>query len=355
MKKLLSILGSFGIIASSASSLVSCSVPTQSLKTKIMGKDATDDVINNFRLPSMAGDSDNPLNSIGMGLLNVLAAGGDKVEDASDKAMLGDAEKLSINNNLYNDDQKIYTGDWNAFKEAYVSSGNSRFTSVDYEKVAMDGDSAEDNLYGQQLGIVKDATEPSLTLTLTSDVENLTTLISNAGEGELKTNIEKFKGKHLPYGSYLGKPTEKPTFTVKGYTDDEANKFKALAISEKDYKEKGLTINARLNPHDETVIEYANTSQEIYQQVNDIEVKFEFQTEKGKSFTLDVTGITCYLMYGLGIMTDGFNATDDMKAFLVVLPSAYTFTHDVANPTTNVFESLVTNQEKLKIDIRENK
>jgi hypothetical protein len=103
------------------------------------------------------------------------------------------------------------------------------------------------------------------------------------------------------------------------------------------------------------VIEYANTSQEIYQQVNDIEVKFEFQTEKGKSFTLDVTGITCYLMYGLGIMTDGFNATDDMKAFLVVLPSAYTFTHDVANPTTNVFESLVTNQEKLKIDITENK
>jgi hypothetical protein len=157
MKKLLSILGSFGIIASSASSLVSCSVPTQSLKTKIMGKDATDDVINNFRLPSMAGDSDNPLNSIGMGLLNVLAAGGDKVEDASDKAMLGDAEKLSINNNLYNDDQKIYTGDWDAFKEAYVSSGNSRFTSVDYENVAMDGDSAEDNLYGQQLGIVKDA------------------------------------------------------------------------------------------------------------------------------------------------------------------------------------------------------
>jgi hypothetical protein len=65
----------------------------------------------------------------------------------------------------------------------------------------MDGDSAEDNLYGQQLGIVKDATKPSLTLT--SDVENLTTLISNAGEGELKTNIEKFKGKHLPYGSYL--------------------------------------------------------------------------------------------------------------------------------------------------------
>jgi hypothetical protein len=111
MKKLLSILGSFGIIASSASSLVSCSVPTQSLKTKIMGKDATDDVINNFRLPSMAGDSDNPLNSIGMGLLNVLAAGGDKVEDESDKAMLGDAEKLSINNNLYNDDQTIYTGD----------------------------------------------------------------------------------------------------------------------------------------------------------------------------------------------------------------------------------------------------
>jgi hypothetical protein len=44
-----------------------------------------------------------------------------------------------------------------------------------------------------------------------------------------------------------------------------------------------------------------------------------------------------------------------MKAFLVVLPSAYTFTHDVANPTTNVFESLVTNQEKLKIDITENK
>jgi hypothetical protein len=213
----------------------------------------------------------------------------------------------------------------------------------------MDGDSAEDNLYGQQLGIVKDATEPSLTLT--SDVENLTTLISNAGEGELKTNIEKFKGKHLPYGSYLGKPT----FTVKGYTDDEANKFKALAISEKDYKEKGLTINARLNPDDETVIEYANTSQEIYQQVDDLEVKFEFQTEKGKSFTLDVTGITCYLMYGLGIMTDGFTASDSMKAFLVVLPSAYTFTHDVANPTTNVFESLVANQEKLKIDIKENK
>jgi hypothetical protein len=348
MKKLLSILGSFGIIASSASSLVSCSVPTQSLKTKIMGKDATDDVINNFRLPSMAGDSDNPLNSIGMGLLNVLAAGGDKVEDASDKAMLGDAEKLSINNNLYNDDQKIYTGDWNAFKEAYVSSGNSRFTSVDYKKVAMDGDSAEDNLYGQQLGIVKDATEPSLTLTLTSDVENLTTLISNAGEGELKTNIEKFKGKHLPYGRYL----DQPKFTVDGY-DDEANNFKASAISEDDYKDKGLTINAKLNADD--VIEYANTSQEIYQQVNDIEVKFEFQTEKGKSFTLDVKGITCYLMYGLGIMTDGFNATDDMKAFLVVLPSAYTFTHDVANPTTNVFESLVTNQEKLKIDITENK
>jgi hypothetical protein len=44
-----------------------------------------------------------------------------------------------------------------------------------------------------------------------------------------------------------------------------------------------------------------------------------------------------------------------MKAFLVVLPSAYTFTHDVANPTTNVFESLVTNQEKLKINITENK
>jgi hypothetical protein len=212
MKKLLSILGSFGIIASSASSLVSCSVPTQSLKTKIMGKDATDDVINNFRLPSMAGDSDNPLNSIGMGLLNVLAAGGDKVEDASDKAMLGDAEKLSINNNLYNDDQTIYTGDWNAFKEAYVSSGNSRFTSVDYEKVAMDGDSAEDNLYGQQLGIVKDATEPSLTLT--SDVENLTTLISNAGEGELKTNIEKFKGKHLPYGSYLGNNQHSPSKVI---------------------------------------------------------------------------------------------------------------------------------------------
>jgi hypothetical protein len=352
MKKLLSILGSFGIIASSASSLVSCSVPTQSLKTKIMGKDATDDVINNFRLPSMAGDSDNPLNSIGMGLLNVLAAGGDKVEDASDKAMLGDAEKLSINNNLYNDDQKIYTGDWNAFKEAYVSSGNSRFTSVDYKKVAMDGDSAEDNLYGQQLGIVKDATEPSLTLT--SDVENLTTLISNAGEGELKTNIEKFKGKHLPYGSYLGKPTEKPTFTVEGYTDDEANKFKASAISEEDYKENGLTINARLNPDDKTVIEYANTSQEIYQQVNDIEVKFEFQTEKGKSFTLDVTGITCYLMYGLGIMTDGFTTNDEMKAFLVILPSAYTFTHDVANPTTNVFESLV-NEGKFEVKITENK
>jgi hypothetical protein len=345
MKKLLSILGSFGIIASSASSLVSCSVPTQSLKTKIMGKDATDDVINNFRLPSMAGDSDNPLNSIGMGLLNVLAAGGDKVEDASDKAMLGDAEKLSINNNLYNDDQTIYTGDWNAFKEAYVSSGNSRFTSVDYENVAMDGDSAEDNLYGQQLGIVKDA--PSLT----SDVNSLTALIGNADDGELKTNIEKFKGKHLPYGSYL----EKPTFTVKGYTDDEANKFKALAISEKDYKEKGLTINARLNLDDETVIEYANTSQEIYQPVDGLKVKFEFQTEKGKSFTLDVTGITCYLMYGLGIMTDGFTASDSMKAFLVVLPSAYTFTHDVANPTTNVFESLVTNQEKLKINITENK
>jgi hypothetical protein len=352
MKKLLSILGSFGIIASSASSLVSCSVPTQSLKTKIMGKDATDDVINNFRLPSMVGDSDNPLNSIGMGLLNVLAAGGDKVEDESDKAMLGDAEKLSINNNLYNDDQKIYTGDWDAFKEAYVSSGNSRFTSVDYEKVAMDGDSAEDNLYGQQLGIVKDATEPSLTLT--SGVENLTTLISNAGEGELKTNIEKFKGKHLPYGSYLGKPTEKPTFTVEGYTDDEANKFKASAISEEDYKENGLTINARLNPDDKTVIEYANTSQEIYQQVNDIKVKFEFQTEKGKSFTLDVTGITCYLMYGLGIMTDGFTTNDEMKAFLVILPSAYTFTHDVANPTTNVFESLV-NEGKFEVKITENK
>jgi hypothetical protein len=76
-------------------------------------------------------------------------------------------------------------------------SGNSRFTSVDYENVAMDGDSAEDNLYGQQLGIVKDA--PSLT----SDVNNLTALIGNADDGELKTNIEKFKGKHLPYGSYL--------------------------------------------------------------------------------------------------------------------------------------------------------
>jgi hypothetical protein len=214
----------------------------------------------------------------------------------------------------------------------------------------MDGDSAEDNLYGQQLGIVKDATEPSLTLT--SDVENLTTLISNAGEGELKTNIEKFKGKHLPYGSYLGKPTEKPTFTVEGYTDDEANKFKASAISEEDYKENGLTINARLNPDDKTVIEYANTSQEIYQQVNDIEVKFEFQTEKGKSFTLDVTGITCYLMYGLGIMTDGFTTNDEMKAFLVILPSAYTFTHDVANPTTNVFESLV-NEGKFEVKITE--
>jgi hypothetical protein len=351
MKKLLSILGSFGIIASSASSLVSCSVPTQSLKTKIMGKDATDDVINNFRLPSMAGDSDNPLNSIGMGLLNVLAAGGDKVEDESDKAMLGDAEKLSINNNLYNDDQKIYTGDWDAFKEAYVSSGNSRFTSVDYEKVAiaMDGDSAEDNLYGQQLGIVKDdAAKPSLTLT--SDVNNLTALIGNAGAGELKTNIEKFKGKHLPYGSYL----KQPTFKVDGYTDEEANNFKASAISEDQYNTDGLTINARLKADDKTV-EYANTSQEIYQQVDDLEVKFEFQTEKGKSFTLDVTGITCYLMYGLGIMTDGFTASDSMKAFLVVLPSAYTFTHDVANPTTNVFESLVANQEKLKIDIRENK
>jgi hypothetical protein len=102
-------------------------------------------------------------------------------------------------------------------------------------------------------------------------------------------------------------------------------------------------------------VEYANTSQEIYQPVDGLEVKFEFQTEKGKSFTLDVTGITCYLMYGLGIMTDGFTASDSMKAFLVVLPSAYTFTHDVANPTTNVFESLVTNQEKLKINITENK
>jgi hypothetical protein len=212
----------------------------------------------------------------------------------------------------------------------------------------MDGDSAEDNLYGQQLGIVKDATEPSLTLT--SDVENLTTLISNAGEGELKTNIEKFKGKHLPYGSYL----KQPTFKVDGYTDEEANNFKASAISEDQYNTDGLTINARLKADDKTV-EYANTSQEIYQQVDDLEVKFEFQTEKGKSFTLDVTGITCYLMYGLGIMTDGFTASDSMKAFLVVLPSAYTFTHDVANPTTNVFESLVANQEKLKIDIRENK
>jgi hypothetical protein len=75
----------------------------------------------------------------------------------------------------------------------------------------MDGDSAEDNLYGQQLGIVKDDA-PSLTLT--SDVNSLTALIGNADDGELKTNIEKFKGKHLPYGSYLGKPTEKPTFTV---------------------------------------------------------------------------------------------------------------------------------------------
>jgi hypothetical protein len=157
MKKLLSILGSFGIIASSASSLVSCSVPTQSLKTKINGHDATDDEINNFRLPSMAGDSDNPLNSIGMGLLNVLAAGGDKVEDESDKAMLGDAEKLSINNNLYNDNPEIYKGDWDAFREAYVSSGNSRFTSVDYivKKEADDSSSsAIDNLYGQKLGIV---------------------------------------------------------------------------------------------------------------------------------------------------------------------------------------------------------
>jgi hypothetical protein len=345
MKKLLSILGSFGIIASSASSLVSCSVPTQSLKTKIDDHDATDDEINNFRLPSMAGDSDNPLNSIGMGLLNVLAAGGDKVEDESDKAMLGDAENLSINNNLYNDNQKIYTGDWDAFKEAYVSSGNSRFTSVDYivKKEADDSSSsAIDNLYGQKLGIVNG--EPSLI----EDVADLNALTSKV-DGELKTNIEKFKGKHLPYGRYL----DQPKFTVEGYTDDKANNFKASAISEDDYKDKGLTINAKLNADD--VIEYANTSQEIYQQVNDIEVKFEFQTEKGKSFTLDVKGITCYLMYGLGIMTDGFNATDDMKAFLVVLPSAYTFTHDVANPTTNVFESLVTNQEKLKINITENK
>jgi hypothetical protein len=345
MKKLLSILGSFGIIASSASSLVSCSVPTQSLKTKINGHDATDDEINNFRLPSMAGDSDNPLNSIGMGLLNVLAAGGDKVEDESDKAMLGDAENLSINNNLYNDNQKIYTGDWDAFKEAYVSSGNSRFTSVNYKDVKKAGDSSSsaiDNLYGQKLGIVNG--EPSLI----EDVADLNALTSKV-DGELKTNIEKFKGKHLPYGRYL----DQPKFTVEGYTDDKANNFKASAISEDDYKDKGLTINAKLNADD--VIEYANTSQEIYQQVNDIEVKFEFQTEKGKSFTLDVKGITCYLMYGLGIMTDGFNATDDMKAFLVVLPSAYTFTHDVANPTTNVFESLVTNQEKLKINITENK
>jgi hypothetical protein len=345
MKKLLSILGSFGIIASSASSLVSCSVPTQSLKTKIDDHDATDDEINNFRLPSMAGDSDNPLNSIGMGLLNVLAAGGDKVEDESDKAMLGDAENLSINNNLYNDNQKIYTGDWDAFKEAYVSSGNSRFTSVNYKDVKKAGDSSSsaiDNLYGQKLGIVNG--EPSLI----EDVADLNALTSKV-DGELKTNIEKFKGKHLPYGRYL----DQPKFTVEGYTDDKANNFKASAISEDDYKDKGLTINAKLNADD--VIEYANTSQEIYQQVNDIEVKFEFQTEKGKSFTLDVKGITCYLMYGLGIMTDGFNATDDMKAFLVVLPSAYTFTHDVANPTTNVFESLVTNQEKLKIDITENK
>jgi hypothetical protein len=179
-------------------------------------------------------------------------------------------------------------------------------------------------------------------------VADLNALTSKV-DGELKTNIEKFKGKHLPYGRYL----DQPKFTVEGYTDDKANNFKASAISEDDYKDKGLTINAKLNADD--VIEYANTSQEIYQQVNDIEVKFEFQTEKGKSFTLDVKGITCYLMYGLGIMTDGFNATDDMKAFLVVLPSAYTFTHDVANPTTNVFESLVTNQEKLKINITENK
>jgi hypothetical protein len=345
MKKLLSILGSFGIIASSASSLVSCSVPTQSLKTKIDDHDATDDEINNFRLPSMAGDSDNPLNSIGMGLLNVLAAGGDKVEDESDKAMLGDAENLSINNNLYNDNPEIYKGDWDAFREAYVSSGNSRFTSVDYivKKEADDSSSsAIDNLYGQKLGIVNG--KPSLI----EDVADLNALTSKV-DGELKTNIEKFKGKHLPYGRYL----DQPKFTVKGYTDDKANNFKASAISEDDYKDKGLTINAKLNADD--VIEYANTSQEIYQQVNDIEVKFEFQTEKGKSFTLDVKGITCYLMYGLGIMTDGFNATDDMKAFLVVLPSAYTFTHDVANPTTNVFESLVTNQEKLKINIKENK
>jgi hypothetical protein len=351
MKKLLSILGSFGIIASSASSLVSCSVPTQSLKTKIDDHDATDDEINNFRLPSMAGDSDNPLNSIGMGLLNVLAAGGDKVEDESDKAMLGDAENLSINNNLYNDNQKIYTGDWDAFKEAYVSSGNSRFTSVNYIDVKKAGDpSAIENLYGQKLGINKDEGKPELV----EDVVNLKKLTDGV-DGELKTNIDKFQGKHLPYGSYLGKPTEKPTFTVERYTDDEANKFKASAISEEDYIKDGLTINARLNADDNTVIEYANTSQEIYQPVDGLEVKFEFQTEKGKSFTLDVTGITCYLMYGLGIMTDGFTASDSMKAFLVVLPSAYTFTHDVANPTTNVFESLVTNQEKLKINITENK
>jgi hypothetical protein len=249
MKKLLSILGSFGIIASSASSLVSCSVPTQSLKTKINGHDATDDEINNFRLPSMAGDSDNPLNSIGMGLLNVLAAGGDKVEDESDKAMLGDAEKLSINNNLYNDNPEIYKGDWDAFREAYVSSGNSRFTSVDYivKKEADDSSSsAIDNLYGQKLGIVNG--EPSLI----EGVADLNALTSKV-DGELKTNIEKFKGKHLPYGRYL----DQPKFTVDDY-DDEANNFKASAISEDDYKDKGLTINAKLNADD--VIEYANTS-----------------------------------------------------------------------------------------------
>jgi hypothetical protein len=345
MKKLLSILGSFGIIASSASSLVSCSVPTQSLKTKIDDHDATDDEINNFRLPSMAGDSDNPLNSIGMGLLNVLAAGGDKVEDESDKAMLGDAENLSINNNLYNDNQKIYTGDWDAFKEAYVSSGNSRFTSVNYIDVKKAGNSsAIENLYGQKLGINKDAGKPELV----EDVVNLKKLTDGV-DGELQTNIAKFQGKYLPYGKYL----EQPKFTVVDYSDD-ANNSKATAIPEEEYND-GLTISAGLKSDDETVIEYANTSQEIYQQVDDLEVKFEFQTEKGKSFTLDVTGITCYLMYGLGIMTDGFTASDSMKAFLVVLPSAYTFTHDVANPTTNVFESLVTNQEKLKIDITENK
>jgi hypothetical protein len=40
---------------------------------------------------------------------------------------------------------------------------------------------------------------------LIEDVVNLTALTRRC-DGELKTNIEKFKGKHLPYGSYLEQP-----------------------------------------------------------------------------------------------------------------------------------------------------